>query len=99
MKLTLPLRAVYGPACGDKPWEPCQANTGVPRTSAPSGPSLRSYHTERNENNRHSRNLAYVKHILIVDASPLVRRCLRDLLEQESGLVSLRRSRERTGGN
>jgi hypothetical protein len=26
MKLTLPLRAVYGPACGDKPWEPCQAH-------------------------------------------------------------------------
>jgi hypothetical protein len=33
MKLILPLRAVCGPACGDKLWEPCQSSTGVPRTS------------------------------------------------------------------
>jgi DNA-binding NarL/FixJ family response regulator len=30
-------------------------------------------------------NLACVKFILIVDDSPLVRRCLRDLLEQQRG--------------
>jgi DNA-binding NarL/FixJ family response regulator len=60
-------------------------STQVFRAHPPSGPSLRSYHTEKNEHNRHSRNLACVKYILIVDDSPLVRRCLRDLLEQESG--------------
>jgi DNA-binding NarL/FixJ family response regulator len=39
----------------------------------------------KNKNNLPSRNLAYMKYILIVDDSPLVRHCLRDLLERQSG--------------
>jgi DNA-binding NarL/FixJ family response regulator len=40
------------------------------------------------DNRRHKAgNLAYVKSILIVDDSPLIRRNLRNLLEQQTGLA------------
>jgi DNA-binding NarL/FixJ family response regulator len=37
----------------------------------------------KNKNNRPSRNLAYMKYILIVDDSPLIRRSLRTLFDQQ----------------